>query len=169
MVLYMDLGQAPCGGRKPSMAIPWGRGDVFFTLYPCPALMRRRRPAGKIFDMAFDRVSGSSRQTPCQPDGSEFEGAHILAQSSLGARCLSGGTGTSTVRGVVDMEMVKCQMNPAQRETVEMLQSCSMVEILDMAFLDDGEGAVVFEGDGVDGPACGYIELDGKVTWIAGG
>jgi len=59
-------------------------------------------------------------------------------------------------------------MNEVQRETLDMLVSDYEIDV-ESGLARESDGAVVFEGDGVDGPCCGYIELDGKVTWIAGG
>lgn len=63
--------------------------------------------------------------------------------------------------------------NDAQRETIEMLLSeidcLEVAAVEDMAYRAQDAGVLVFDGQGVDGPSVGYIELDGKVTWIAGG
>lgn len=45
---------------------------------------------------------------------------------------------------------------------------CSLVDNLQIAQNDQDGGAIVFEGDGADGPALGYIETDGTVSWIVG-
>jgi hypothetical protein len=65
-------------------------------------------------------------------------------------------------------------MTKAQAETVEML--ASEVDNLEVARLadqalglpEDGD-TLVFEGEGVDGPAVGHIDPDGRVFWICGG
>lgn len=55
-----------------------------------------------------------------------------------------------------------------QAKTVDML--LSHVENLSVNRNDEfDDGALVFEGDGVDGPCVGYVEVDGSVTWIANG
>jgi hypothetical protein len=60
------------------------------------------------------------------------------------------------------------QMSKKQRETIELLQSqIDDMEICESEYAEDKE--LVFEGAGVDGPAIGYIEFNGKVTWVAGG
>jgi len=61
-------------------------------------------------------------------------------------------------------------MNEVQRETLDMLLSeIDGIEVAPDELPSGPTGVFVFEGQGVDGPCCGYIELDGKVTWIAGG
>jgi len=59
-----------------------------------------------------------------------------------------------------------CTMNAEQKETFEIL--LSICEVQTLAFVDD-EKAIVFEGEGQDGPCVGYIEIDGKVSWIVAG
>lgn len=65
-------------------------------------------------------------------------------------------------------------MTDAQRSTVEMLASVVdslVVEPLREQALglpEDGDD-LVFEGEGQNGPAVGYIDTAGKVDWICGG
>lgn len=58
-------------------------------------------------------------------------------------------------------------MNEAQRQTYEML--LSEYDCLEWGISPEDDGAIVFEGVGVDGPVIGYIETDGKVLWLSGG
>lgn len=60
------------------------------------------------------------------------------------------------------------KMNEEQRKTYEMLLSrIDNLVVVEDEYSDDG--ALVFEGDGVDGPSVGYIEPDGKVCWMCCG
>jgi len=65
------------------------------------------------------------------------------------------------------MEAADFFMNSAQKETFDYL--LSYCDNLKVAVNEEDNGALVFEGNGQDGPCIGYIELDGKVTWIVGG
>lgn len=65
-------------------------------------------------------------------------------------------------------------MTKEQTETVEMLTS--LVDNLEVAPWSEyhrptqgDDGWFVFEGEGQDGPAVGYIKPDGEVSWICGG
>lgn len=72
--------------------------------------------------------------------------------------CLSG-----SVCGEPDC--TNCKMNRAQKETYIMLLSeVDNLEVADCG--EDDPGVFVFEGWRVDGPTVGYIEKNGKVTWI---
>jgi hypothetical protein len=64
-------------------------------------------------------------------------------------------------------KVMNIDVTHAQAETLAVL--ASVVEIKEIAKDDMDEGAVVFDGDGVDGPALGYVETDGACTWIVGG
>lgn len=56
--------------------------------------------------------------------------------------------------------------NAEQNKTLDMLRS----EIDNLEWVGgDHADEIVFQGDGVDGPSMGYIDLDGKVDWICGG
>lgn len=57
-------------------------------------------------------------------------------------------------------------MTAAQVATLDKLTSY----IDDLSSWEDDRdgGAVVFEGDAPDGPAMGYVEPDGEITWVAG-
>lgn len=55
-----------------------------------------------------------------------------------------------------------------QAKTVDML--LSHIENLNVVRDEySHDGALVFDGDGVDGPCVGYIEPDGKVSWLCNG
>lgn len=66
--------------------------------------------------------------------------------------------------------MTPSDMTAAQHSTLEMLLSSYDVKTVSiMPEMEERPAPLVFEGDGVDGPCCGYIEVAGGVTWIAGG
>lgn len=55
-----------------------------------------------------------------------------------------------------------------QAKTVDML--LSHIENLNVVKDDySDDGALVFDGEGIDGPCVGYIEPDGRVTWTVNG
>ena len=54
----------------------------------------------------------------------------------------------------------------AQRETIEMLQS--ETDNLEVE-ADTQSNDLVFSADGVDGPVVGYINPQGRVSWLVGG
>lgn len=55
-----------------------------------------------------------------------------------------------------------------QAKTVEYLLShVDNLNVVRDEYSDDG--ALCFDGDGVDGPCIGYIEPDGKVNWMVDG
>lgn len=56
-------------------------------------------------------------------------------------------------------------MNKEEKETWEALQSYA--DNLKWERLADG--TIVFDGEGVDGPVCGYIDKTGKVSWVSAG
>lgn len=64
-------------------------------------------------------------------------------------------------------------MTAEQEKTVESLASfvdALRVEPLkDQALGLEDDTEMVFEGEGIDGPVCGYINVDGTIDWIAGG
>ena len=62
---------------------------------------------------------------------------------------------------------IPCKGNKEQSETVCML--LDTVENLTVTKSEYDDGALVFEGQGIDGPVLGWIELDGHVAWICGG
>lgn len=67
-----------------------------------------------------------------------------------------------------------CQMNKEQKETFEMLLSqIDNLEVQwDYMLTEKGvenTKTIVFSGDGQDGPSVGYIEIDGKVSWLCAG
>lgn len=55
--------------------------------------------------------------------------------------------------------------NAKQRATVELLMS--RIEVNEVV-PDEYSDALVFDGTSVDGPAVGYIEPNGEVSWICG-
>jgi len=57
--------------------------------------------------------------------------------------------------------------NQDQKDTIEMI--VSYVEDILFGKENKFDNAIVFEGEGIDGPAIGYIEIGGEVTWICGG
>lgn len=55
-----------------------------------------------------------------------------------------------------------------QKEVIQLLESqIDDLEIESSEYAEDKE--LIFSGDGIDGPALGYIEFNGNVTWICGG
>lgn len=54
-----------------------------------------------------------------------------------------------------------------QAKTIDCL--LSMVDNLTVVPDECNDGALVFEGDGIEGPCIGYIEPDGKVSWLVQG
>jgi len=64
--------------------------------------------------------------------------------------------------------MTKAKRVQAQAETVDMLLSyIDNLNVVEDEYSTDG--ALVFDGDGVDGPCVGYINPDGTVSWMANG
>lgn len=70
-------------------------------------------------------------------------------------------------RPITMTEVQGIQVTSSQAETIQLLTG--MMDRIKIAKDDLDGGAVVFEGDGQDGPCIGYVETTGVVTWIVQG